>query len=228
MTDGSNEGIAPQMLPPAYINSTPLAAIMTGSLLLAAFNGGMLRRALKAYRSELWSVRRRPNVFDDEQKAPLPMAVSLAIILWVFGGLVLYNLHGVPSLPSFTAAALSMCLMAAYYIFQLAACNIVGYTFTGNEGRRSYISGFCATQAFAGVGLIIPGFLLVFRPEWHNILIITSLCIYGAARLLFIAKGMRIFFRNFASLLYFILYLCTIEILPALLVYRLSGILSGL
>lgn len=224
--DGHHEGIAPQALPRSYFNSTPLTALLISTLLLAALNGGMLQRALKAYRSELWSVRRRLNMFDDEQRAPLPMAVTLALIFCVFGGITVYNLHGIPADPSFAGAAASMALTGAYYIFQLCAYGLVGYTFGTPDGQRRWLGGFAATQAFAGLGLIIPAFLFIFRPEWHTVLLTISLTIYFAARLLFIAKGVRIFYRNLGSLLYFILYLCTLEILPALAIYRLAGIIS--
>ncbi|MBP3590263.1 MAG: DUF4271 domain-containing protein, partial [Muribaculaceae bacterium] len=38
--------------------------------------------------------------------------------------------------------------------------------------------------------------------------------IYVSARLIFIIKGFKIFYNGFISLIYFILYLCTLEIVP--------------
>ncbi|MDE6169760.1 MAG: DUF4271 domain-containing protein, partial [Duncaniella sp.] len=43
---------------------------------------------------------------------------------------------------------------------------------------------------------------------------------YFLTRILFICKGFRLFYDNFGSLLYFILYLCTLEIVPLVLIYR--------
>lgn len=224
---GLNEGIAPIGMPATYVNSTPLAALLMATLVLAALNSGSLLRALKAYRAELLSVRRRPNVFDDEHRVPGYIAGVLALIFVVFGGVVLYNLHGVPAVPTFTGAAASMGLLGLYYIFQRCAYWLLGYTFTTPEGRRRWLGGFAATQAYTGLALVIPAMLLIFEPSWHSTLIIISLSIYFAARLLFIAKGFRIFYQNFWSLLYFILYLCTLEILPMLLIYYLSGLLTA-
>lgn len=224
---GLREGVAPMGLPPSYVNSTPLAGLLMGTLVLAALNAGSMRRALKAYRAELWSVRRRPNVFDDEQSVPVHIAAVLALVFVIFGGVVLYNLHGIPGPATFAGATASMGLLGAYYIFQRCAYWLVGYTFTTTDGLRRWLGGFAATQAYAGLALVAPALLLMFQPVWHSTLITISLSIYFIARILFITKGFRIFYQNFWSLLYFILYLCTLEILPMLIIWRLSAMLTS-
>lgn len=217
---GSEEGIAPMGLPPVSSGSG-LTALLTGTLVVAAINAAGIGRTLKSYRHELWSVRRRHNVFDDEHSASVPMAVLLALVFVVFGGIVLYNLPGYPPAPSFAGATASMALLACYYLFRYVAYRLVGFTFAGKTGAVRWINGFMATQAFAGLFLIVPALLLVVRPEWRDILVTISLTIYGAANILFIAKGFRIFYTKIQSLLYFILYLCTLEIIPMLAIYRL-------
>jgi len=218
-------GLEPFELALTYANSTALAALLMGVLVIAALNADIVRKALKAYKAELWSVRHRPNVFDDQQTASLPGAIILALIFIVYGGIVLYNIHGVPSTPTFTGAAASMGLLAVYYIFQRCAYWLVGYTFAGTDGLNRWLGGFSATQSFIGLALVIPALLLVFRPQWSNFLITLSLSVYFIGRFVFVVKGFRIFYQKIWSLLYFILYLCTLEILPILIIYRLSAIL---
>lgn len=220
-------GLEPVELAQTYAHSSALAALLMWVLVVAAFNAGIVGRALKAYRAELWSIRHRPNVFDDQQTASLPGAVILALIFIIYGGLVLYNLHGVPSTPTFTGATASMGLLAAYYIFQRCAYWLVGYTFAGTEDRKRWLGGFSATQSFIGLILVIPALLLVFRPLWCDFLLTFSLSVYFIGRIVFIIKGFRIFYQKIWSLLYFILYLCTLEILPILIIYRLSAMLTA-
>ncbi len=222
---GSEEGIAPIGLPPSATYGSGLTALLMGTLVVAAINAGGIGRTLKSYRHELWSVRRRHNVFDDEHSASLPMAILLALVFVVFGGVVLYNLPGYPPSPSFAGATASMALLAVYYIFRYVAYRLVGFAFAGKTGAVRWINGFMATQAYAGLLLIVPALLLVVRPEWRDILVTISLSIYGVADILFIAKGFRIFYTKIQSLLYFILYLCTLEIIPMLVIYRLSAYL---
>ena len=112
--------------------------------------------------------------------------------------------------------------MAAYYIFQLAAYNTVGYIFTSTERRSAWIAGFNASQSMLGIALIIPVLLAVFYPAADKAVIVIAASLYFIARLLFIVKGFRIFFINFSSLLYFILYLCALEIIPVLFVYKMA------
>ncbi len=71
------------------------------------------------------------------------------------------------------------------------------------------------TQPFAGLALSIPAAIFIAHPEWAPALTVCALVLYLAARILFIIKGFRIFYRGFGSFVYFILYLCTLEIIPA-------------
>lgn len=216
---GIRDGLAPTVLTPSDSNSTPISALLMGTLVIMGLNGPAIRQALRSYSHELIGIRRRRNVFDNERTVSLPVAVLLALNLIVFGGIVLYNIPGVPPSPCIGAAALAMTVAAVYYFFRYTAYQIVGYTFALPEGKRQWVDGFLATEAYEGLLLIVPALLLVFKPQWHDTLITISLSIAAVARILFIAKGVRIFYVNLRSLLYFILYLCTIEIIPLLALY---------
>ena len=224
---GLEEGIAPYSLPAGYTHSTPLTMLMVGILVVAALNAPSLGRALKGYRSELWSVRGRLNVFDEESAVRLPFAVLLGLIFVVFGGIVLYNCPVLPEFPSFAGVSASMALLGVYYIFQRCAYGMVGYAFGTPDQCHRFVGGFDATQAYAGLGMVIPALLMVCRPDWHDILLIISISIYEVFHMIFIIKGFRIFYQKITSLLYFILYLCTLEIIPQLVLYRLSIVMSA-
>ncbi len=225
---GAREGIVPQVREAHYSHSTALTGLLMGVLVLAGLNSGGVIRALKSYRHDLWSVRRRPNVFDEEQSVGAPIAVILALVFIVFGGIAGYNFPSLPVAPSFAGATASMAVTGVFFIFHYLAYSLTGYAFGSSSQRRRWVEGFLAAMAYAGLFMIIPGFLLVFRPEWHIECVTISLVVYLLAKLVFIIKGVRIFFLNFRSLLYFILYLCTLEIIPALAYYRICVYLQGL
>ncbi|GEM_PF-564099 len=224
---GVREGIEPGSQVAGYMHSTPLSAIMAGVLIVAALNSKAVGRALRTYRIELWNVRRRSNLFDDSGTVTTPSALLLALIFVVFGGIVLYNCPSLPSAPSFAGVVASMLLVAAYYIFQLCAYGLVGYAFATPDDSRRWIAGFNATQAYSGLAMALPAILMVSCPAWCEILLIVAISAYELIHLIFILKGFRIFYRNFVSLLYFILYLCTLEIIPQAALYSISAILSG-
>ncbi len=229
---GSEAGLPPQALREFPAGGSWLVALIMGMLAMTAFSGAGIVRALRAYRNALVSVRRRNNVFDGSGRVPLPVALLLVAVFVVFGGVTLYLGAGVPESPSFAGAVAVMGLLAGYHVFQLVAYSLVGYSFSTPDGRRQWLEGFSAVQAFAGVMLIVPALLLLCMPQWRYVVVLMAVAVYIVARIVFICKGFRIFYHNIGSLLYFILYLCTLEIIPALvllkcldmmIIYRLHG-----
>lgn len=108
-------------------------------------------------------------------------------------------------------------LITIYFVFQYAAYMVVGYTFTTTDGRRLWIQGFTASMTLLGLILIVPGLAMLFYPAITVYAVWAAAALYLIARILFIAKGFRIFYTNFGSIIYFILYLCTLEIIPVIL-----------
>ena len=96
--------------------------------------------------------------------------------------------------------------------------------FSDKDRAAQFVSGFNASQTLLGFFLLLPAMIALFYPSSVKELLFISVLLYFAARIIFIYKGFRIFYHNFSNLLYFILYLCSVEIIPVLLV--LSGTFS--
>lgn len=217
---GYENGIAPTPRNQTLENNTPLTALLIGTLVLAAINAPLLRHALSTYSKRLWSTRARMNAFDETHSVSTPIAILLTLIFVFFGGIVLYNLPGIPETSSLFGVIISMGILLVYYLFQYCAYSLIGYVFATPDNRRQWVEGFSAVHAFTGLFLIIPALMMLFISQWHGILVMTSLIIYFFGRLVFIGKGFRVFYTNFSSLFYFILYLCTLEIIPVLFIRR--------
>ncbi len=206
-------------LPPRQLNAFPaggpaLTALLTGVLLAVAFSGNAVKRAMRIYRINLLSVRRRNNAFDGTGRVPSLLAVLPALLFVVFGGTALYFGLGMPVAPSFTKALAIMGILSAYYVFQLVAYNLLGYSFSTPDGRRQWVEGFSASQAYAGLLLVAPALLLLCMPQYREPLAGVAAGIYVVSRLVFVYKGFRIFYRKLRSLLYFGLYLVCMELIP--------------
>lgn len=225
---GLSEGIAPEAINAHYSHSTPLVALMMGILVLLGLNADGVRRALTAYSHQLWGVRRRNNAFDDEHSVQVIPAVLLVLAEIIFGGIVLYNIPAVPEVPAFGGVAMAIGLAAAYYAFQFCAYGTTGYAFAGSEQRRMWTGGFMASQAFAGLLMAPEAILLVFWPEMRFLLVTVAISVYCVAKVLFVARSFRIFFDKITALLYFILYLCTLEIIPIIALYSVCVYLQGI
>lgn len=218
------EGAARQEFPEG---GTPVKAILVGTLLLAGVSAPSLARAFRTYAGELLSVRRRENAFDDNHSVPFPAAMLAAVVSIVFCGCELCYLPWPGISPTLVNIAMAIGAFAVYYLFRLTAYAVVGYTFTSPEGRRQWLEGFAAAEAYSGLLMIAPAMLSLCIPAWRPALAIAALSIYCLFRFIFIIKGFKIFYGGIGSLLYFILYLCTLEILPVFVAYRCAIVITG-
>lgn len=216
---GHAEGLAPRPMTPSFGHIDAVGLALAALLALAGVCAGGIRRALRSYLTALWSVRRRQNAFDDTHTAPLRASLLLALIAVVFGGLALYCATPWGAAPTLVGAAAAVAAAGCYYVFLYVAYRTVGYAFATPSGRSMWLAGYVASQACTGLALIVPVLLLLYVPEWRTPLLWVCGCLFLAGKTIFIIKGFRIFYHKIRSLLYFILYLCALEIIPVLALY---------
>ena len=116
---------------------------------------------------------------------------------------------------------LTVLLMAAVYFYQLLLLGI-GYLYDLSKRARSYVLHLRLYEIVLGIALAPINFLATLLPSsvahWLIILGLGMIALYGIlrlSRLFFIAQPWRI-----AHTFYFILYFCTFEISPLLLLGR--------
>lgn len=184
---------------------------------------------IKTFTQDLFTVRRRANIFDDSHTmSETRVLLSLITVVCVCEGILLFSslsIHG-PHIGAFAGVGGMTLLCAIYYAWQLMAYKTVGFLFTSTANTVQWLKGFNASQSLLGLGLIIPALLSLFDPGLAPLLLSLSILMYGTARIIFISKGFRIFYQNYTSLVYFILYLCTLEIIPPVILYRLASYIS--
>lgn len=207
-------------------NRSGFLVIIALMFVVMTFNFRHFSRLLRQFSTEVFKLRKgSQNVFDEHPAGDTRVLILLLIQYVVCAGILLssavcrvaYAGHA-----SMTGAAVGLvtAAFALYYLFELAAYSVVGYTFTTPDKSKQWLSGFNASQALLGMALVIPAVLVIFYPEITVPAVITAAILYLTARLLFIFKGFRIFYDKFGSLLYFILYLCTLEIIPVIFLYK--------
>lgn len=187
-------------------------------------------RTIGSIAQQMWSVRRRQNAFDESSPGRRRVQLLLAIQLAAYSGVLLYAFFSPgPVADSARSLADTLRLMGvagAYYVFQLCAYSTVGYAFAPDRsGASQWLGGFNASQGLAGMALALPTLGIVFYPSAATAMLWAAAAIYVTARLIFIIKGFKIFYNGFISLIYFILYLCTLEIVPLICI---GGIALGI
>jgi hypothetical protein len=216
-------GIEPTPRPLAAANDSSLLGVLVALLLLVTLSFRHCGHLFKTLFKDLWSVRTRAKNFDEHTSNETHLMLLYGTQFAVYAGVLftaasdIYH-HTAVMADKFAVTGKLILLAGAYYIFQLAAYSTVGYAFADNEGRKQWLRGFNASQAFLGFGLAIPALVTVFYPAAATIMLQIATIMYILARLVFIFKGFKIFYHKISSLVYFILYLCTLEVIPLIFI----------
>jgi hypothetical protein len=210
-------GLAPQALPRNAATDSGVLTLLTVMFLLVAFNFKHCAKVIAKLGRDLLSTRRRANVFNDSTVNETRVLVVMLFQLWVGDGLLAYAANvscGAEFHDIFRTVAAYTAVAAAFYLAQLGIYRFVGYLFTDKVGAVQWVKGYNSSQAFLGAALLIPALVTLFYPGLTKAMVAVAAALYVVARVVFIAKGFRIFYHKIASLLYFILYLCALELIP--------------
>lgn len=228
----ASRGLQPEPRPELPGNDYGIMALLMVVIVLLALNCSHYATFFKTFVSDLLKVRERDNVFNDHTLSESRITLALLISLCVSEGILFFaalSSFGLElPLPLFASIAGLTVAAGIYYLWQVVAYAAVGYLFTAPWLSRQWLRGFNASQALLGLCLLLPAVGVLFRPELTAGFLILAATLYIIARIIFICKGFKIFYHNSFSLIYFILYLCTLEIAPLLLICRGVNFLSKL
>lgn len=194
--------------------------LVSALLILASYRTGY--KYIDNFTHNIFSVRKRENLFDEHTVGETHMAFALVLNSCVLEGLLAYyalrafvpqltaamSQHVLPYVAALTGLA------AVFYLLQMALYHLLGYTFSDKVNTHLWAGGFRATQSLLGLLLFPVSVVLLVYPSSLHVTLTVAAALYVAARILFICKGFRIFINNFSAILYFILYLCSVEIVP--------------
>lgn len=197
--------------------------VMFALFALLCFRVSRNTKFVKALLNDLTSLRDRQNMFDDtvREKSFLVMlsvmcAMTTAILLYEvalsWGRIPASLTPPAGMLLCLAATGLYCCLMPLVYL-------VIGRVFGNAHDTRLWMRGFTASQGMLGLLLFPLALAEIFYPSAGYILIPLSLLLFGAIKIIFICKGFRIFFTNYASWVLFFYYLCSLEIVPLILTY---------
>lgn len=181
---------------------------------------------IKTFFKDLLTVREHSNIFDDHTVNESLVTAGLLVTLFLAEGILIAgawrmfsdNYPGI-----FISTAICTLFAAGIYGLQLIAYSITGYVFSTPSGRSQWLRGLNASQALLALALLLPALALLFNPGLTTIMLWIGATLYVIGRIIFIFKGFRIFYTNIFSLVYFISYLCTLEIAPIVFLYRNSN-----
>jgi hypothetical protein len=204
------------------LRDTPSMALLIAGLLTVALSYHTGYKYIENFFHYMFSTRRRENLFEDHTVNETKILAALIANTCIVEGLLVYLAVQFlkPSLAASLQSSVFPHVLAftgmafVFYIVQRLVYMVLGYTFGDSVSSRLWLDGFKATQAFLGLLLLPVLVLLMVYPAHGKLLLIVAALLYLVARLIFVCKGIRIFYGNLSSIIYFILYLCAVEIVP--------------
>ncbi|MDE5842522.1 MAG: DUF4271 domain-containing protein [Muribaculaceae bacterium] len=216
-----NPGVPPRV--EMHGLSAGLSWIMGGLLLLfviiairfhnnSRYLGAMLKSAIE--------VRERGNVFDDTVRET--SFVVLLNVMWTLcAGVLLFILVG-GNLAGADAArgmGISVGLTVGYELFLVFAYWMVGNVFSDRLHTRMWLRGFLSATGFTTLILFPATMMVLCYPANAEIAMRIGIGAVILGKIVFIWKGFRIFFSQIGSWVLFLYYLCSLEIVPLVLLY---------
>lgn len=187
-------------------------------------------RYLKALIDDMTDVRMRTNLFDDTVKET-SFLVLLNVMWAACAGVLVWKTiclsAGPPLLGnSFTlnvspaaGAGISIAVAAVYSVFMLLAYWIVGMVFSDRKRTVMWVKGAAAAQGIEVIFFFPLALLTLCYTPWTSTVLIIAAVVFVLVKIIFIYKGFRIFFNQISSWMLFLYYLCSLEIVPVILMY---------
>jgi hypothetical protein len=209
-----------------------ILSIFVLMFLLIAMSFKYLRHLFPMLFKELFDIRSRSRVFDEHTSSQRRMMLIMIAQTIVFGGISLTEAFNefmpgatIPD-SAFVPVLTNILLIGAWYAFELIGYGLTGYAFTSPELASMWNRGFNASMALFGFPLALLTIVMVLYPPAAKICLFAVAIMFLIAKLIFIYKGFRIFYHKIPSLLYFILYLCTLEIIPIFIIFKVASLFA--
>ncbi|MDE6010626.1 MAG: DUF4271 domain-containing protein [Muribaculaceae bacterium] len=230
---------------PVEEDTTGMSWILTALLALFVVVAVRFRsnsKYLSAMFRDAVEVRERGNAFDETVREKSFM-IMLNVLWCISVGVLLYTLvewsfgqesvrerlteAGFPGIPpsGFPAdeaplgMGLCICLTCVWQILMVMAYTIVGNVFNDATHTKMWVTGYLAVTGLSTLIFFPLALMAVCYSDKIPAILAVGLSGYIVAKLIFIWKGFRIFFRQIASWLLFLYYLCSLEIVPLILLY---------
>ena len=209
--------VPPAVAPPA---STAGTSIVTGALLLifciVAFRFRSSARYFGSLLRDLTVVRLRQNAFDDTVRETSFLVLLNILEISCAGVLMAYGI--VPAGPSLMQTAVCVGVCSLYALGMWIAYSVVGNVFSDGVHTRMWVRGYGASQGLLSLLLLPLALLCICYPADGRLYGIIGLGCFILAKMVFLWKGFRIFFTQISSWVLFLYYLCSLEIVPLLII----------
>ena len=146
--------------------------------------------------------------------------------LFIVAGAVVMDMLGpLPGLESIKFVSLAFAGLTVAFLLRRLTCLVTGSVSGEKEAFREYSTVITASWFISGFFFFCISCLILFTPVNHpEMLIMGGGGIFALLYFYRIIRLLIIFIRRSVTILYFILYLCALEILPVLILLKIAGV----
>jgi len=203
-----------------------LIGIIIGCLVLFAWLKLFYNKFIDQTFISLWNFQLSENFLRDQSIFSRRVSMLLNLNFIVTTGLFFYLIAVFFELNPWSLTPFKVFLISTGTIALLLAAryivsHITGTVFNYHKLFKDYLNQILIIYKIAGIVLIPIIMAIAYLPDNLRIyLIITGLILLAAGVLFRFVKGIQLIFNKDVSIFYLILYLCTLEFLPALVIYK--------
>ena len=120
----------------------------------------------------------------------------------------------------FNTLGVTALIILFFVIYKFLTNFGVEFVFFQRENAQMWNNLYFSIVSLSGIVLFIPALLIFYFPKTYYVCAYFALLYFLFVEILVFYKIFKIFFQQKSSLLYFILYLCTQELLPVFFAYK--------
>jgi hypothetical protein len=110
----------------------------------------------------------------------------------------------------------------SWFLLKYIVFRFIGYVFGGSQESKEYLFNVFLYLKNLAIFILPIVVVIPYVPEfWSTILLYLGLVLSSFMYIFRIIRGIKILFAKHVSIFYMILYLCGLEILPLLMIYKL-------
>lgn len=207
-----------------YVQNWSILILVLSFVLFASIRAGSEKYIVQLFQS-LFNKNTAIRLFRDKISNLMHVSFRLDIFFYLVFGLFIFQVADFILQPSpeteIIVFALSVAALLAYFIIKFSLYRVCGFIFDVNSETREYL--FYAKSGNRIMGLIlfpIVVSLFFIKGVFEEYLLITGGIIFIIVNIFNTLRVMKVIAQKVFSIYYMILYLCTLEILPLLIMWR--------
>ncbi|MCD7936154.1 MAG: DUF4271 domain-containing protein [Tannerellaceae bacterium] len=176
---------------------------------------------------DVWQVKERQNLFENISGNEFFYGNFMTFQALFLAAISLFSIGRIYQYIPYTelkvaALCFSIILVFLYvlYEFKKGVYSLIGFVFVDKERLKLWKTNYHAIIRTWGMTLYLPVFFLVFMDRHFLPAVILFVILYFLCRFVILYKSVGIFFNKKHGFFYIFMYLCGLEILPLVILYR--------